>query len=174
MAAMGVMAKIAVSLLFLALCVGGMGRAQSVTGSETQSSDAEAIANSLATMLQAARSVISDSQPLINDPSLGNKGLTGKVVLERTLQAYRAATGSDPLAGDPESRAVHLLRDQMDAIVEVVDANQETLNAEGTAFKGFIPAVFARLVNEAFARRAGDEARVKAVSYTHLTLPTKA
>ena len=171
---MGVMAKIAVSLLFLALCVGGMGRAQSVTGSETQSSDAEAIANSLATMLQAARSVISDSQPLINDPSLGNKGLTGKVVLERTLQAYRAATGSDPLAGDPESRAVHLLRDQMDAIVEVVDANQETLNAEGTAFKGFIPAVFARLVNEAFARRAGDEARVKVTAPMDLVRNRKA
>ena len=95
-----------------------------------------------------------------------DKGLTGKVVLERTLEAYRAATGTDPLAGDPEPRAVQLLRDQMDAIVDVVDANQETLNAEGTAFKGFIPAVFARLVNEAFARRAGAEASVKVTAPT--------
>ena len=107
---MGVMVKIAVSLLFLALWAGGLGWAQPVTLSETQLSDVEAIANSLATMLQAARSVISDGQPPINDPSLGNKGLTGKVVLERTLEAYRAATGTDPLAGDRESRAVRLLQ----------------------------------------------------------------
>jgi Protein of unknown function (DUF3365) len=171
---MGVMAKLAVSLLFLGIGAGGLGRAQPVALSETQLSDAEAIANSLATMLQAARSVISDSQPLINDPSLKDKGLTGEVVLERTLEAYRAATGTDPLAGDPESRAVKLLRDQMDAIVEVVDANQKTLNAEGTAFKGFIPAVFARLVNEAFARRAGAEASVKVTAPTNLVRNRKA
>jgi hypothetical protein len=41
----------------------------------------------------------------------------------------------------------------MDAIVEVMDANQTTINAKGTGFKGFIPALFARLVNEAFVRR---------------------
>ena len=46
----------------------------------------------------------------------------------------------------------------MDAIVEVTDANQATINAKGVGFKAFIPAVFARLVNEAFESRAKDEA----------------
>jgi hypothetical protein len=47
-----------------------------------------------------------------------------------------------------------------------MDANQTTINAKGTGFKGFIPALFARLVNEAFVRRANGEAEVK------LTAPT--
>lgn len=42
-----------------------------------------------------------------------------------------------------------------------MDDNQTTINARGTGFKGFIPAVFMRLVNEAFGRRAKGEAEVK-------------
>jgi hypothetical protein len=62
----------------------------------------------------------------------------------------------------------------MDAIVEVVDANQTTINAKGVGFKAFIPAVFARLVNEAFARRAGDEASVKVTAPEDLVRNRKA
>jgi hypothetical protein len=105
--------------------------------------------------------VISNNQPLINDPSIGDKGLSGKVVLARTLEVYHTNTGQDPLSGDQTTRAARLLRDEMDAIVEVVDANQDTINAKGIGFKAFIPAVFARLVDEAFARRAGAVASVK-------------
>jgi Protein of unknown function (DUF3365) len=43
----------------------------------------------------------------------------------------------------------------------VMDANQAMINAEGVGFKGLIPATFARLVNEAFARRVGTEATIK-------------
>ncbi len=128
---------------------------------EAAPADDQAIAASLAKMLQAARSVISNNQPLINDPSIGDKGLSGKVVLARTLEVYRTNTGTDPLTGDQTSRAARLLHDEMDSIVEVVDANQDTINAKGVGFKAFIPAVFARLVDEAFARRAGAEASVK-------------
>lgn len=148
-------------LLMIWLCATGTAAIRPAVAAEAVRSEDKMIADSLASMLQAARSVISDSQPLINDPSVGNKGLTGKVVLARTLAAYRATTGSDPPVGDPNSRAARLMRDQTDAIVEVVDANQDTINAAGTGFKGLVPATFARLVNEAFARRAGAEASVK-------------
>ena len=47
---------------------------------------------------------------------------------------------------------------QMDAIVETIDANQATINAKGVGFKAFIPAVFARLVNESFESHARNEA----------------
>jgi len=146
-------------LLLLVFC--GFGVAFASPSAPTAASEAEdtAIADSLAHMLQAARSVISDNQDLINDPAVGNKGLTGAVVLARSVAAYRAATGSDPLAGT--SRESRLLRSQMDAIVEVVDANQSSLNVRGVGFKAFIPAVFARLVDEAFTRRAGGEASIK-------------
>ena len=42
-----------------------------------------------------------------------------------------------------------------------MDVHQETLNRQGVGFKGFIPAVFSRLVNEAFGRRAGGIAEIK-------------
>jgi cytochrome c553 len=123
--------------------------------------DDAAIAKSLADMLRAARQVISGNQTRINDPSLGDKGLSGQVVLQQALEIYKKATGTDPASIDPASRHGRLLRAQMDAIVEATDANQATINAKGVGFKAFIPAVFARLVNEAFESRAKDEAQVK-------------
>ena len=50
---------------------------------------------------------------------------------------------------------------QMDAIAEVMDVHQETINRQGVGFKGFIPAVFGRLVNKAFGRRAAGIAEIK-------------
>ena len=120
------------------------------------------IGNSLAEMLFAGETVISREQDRINDPKFGDKGLSGDALNEQAREIYRATNGIDPATVDPASRHGRLLRAQMDAIVEVMDANQATINAAGTGFKGFIPAVFVRLVNEAFARRAKGEAEVKA------------
>ncbi len=145
-----------------------------LTAAAPQTSDDPAIAASLARMLQAARTVISANQALINDPDKGDKGLTGQVVLAQTLKIYHDATGTDPMTIDPQSREGRLLHAQMDSIVEVVDANQATINAKGVGFKAFIPAVFARLVNEAFARRAGDEASVKVTAPIDLVRNRKA
>lgn len=119
------------------------------------------IGQSLADMLLAGETVISREQDRINDPKLGEKGLGGAALIDRAREIYRKATGVDPSTIDPNTRHGRLLRVQMDAIAEVMDANQTTINAKGTGFKGFIPAVFARLVNEAFARRAKGEAEVK-------------
>jgi len=55
-----------------------------------------AIAESLAQMLRAARTVISDSQARIDDANVGDKGLGGPVVLDLSMQKYRATTGVDP------------------------------------------------------------------------------
>jgi cytochrome c553 len=123
--------------------------------------DDVAIAKSLADMLRAARQVISSNQARINDPNLGDKGLSGQIVLQQAVEIYKKNTGTDPAGIDPASRLGRLLHAQMDAIVEATDANQATINAKGVGFKAFIPAVFARLVNEAFESRAKDEAQVK-------------
>jgi hypothetical protein len=139
-----------------------------------QSGDDVAIAISLAQMLRAARTVISSNQALINDPDKGDKGLTGQVVLAKTLTIYRDASGTDPMTMGATTRQGRLMHAQMDAIVEVVDANQATINAKGVGFKAFIPAVFARLVNEAFSRRAGDEASVKVTAPVDLVRNRKA
>ena len=128
---------------------------------DAQGAEDQAIANSLAAMLRAGRTVISNNQGKINDPTLGDKGLDGKSVLADAIAIYTKATGIDPSQIDPASRMGRLQRAQMDAIVEVMDANQGVLNAQGSGFKGFIPAVFGRLVNEAFGRRAAGEAEMK-------------
>ena len=138
------------------------------------SDDDVIIATSLADMLRAARQVISNNQARINDPNLGDKGLSGHVVLEQAIEIYKKNTGTDPASIGPDSRHGKLLRAQMDAIVEATDANQATINAKGVGFKAFIPAVFARLVNEAFETRAKNEAQVKVTAPEQLVRNRKA
>jgi len=133
-----------------------------------------AVARSLAEMLQAARAVISNAQDLINDPAIGDKHLTSEVVLKETVEIYSKATGIDPRKVDRNSRKGRLLYEMMAAIAEVVDDNQETINAKGTGFKAFIPATFARLVAEEFGRRAKGEAEVKVTAPPELVRNRKA
>jgi hypothetical protein len=132
------------------------------------------IANSLAEMLRDARTIVSNNQERINNPELGDKGLTGQAVLDQALRLYTARMGVDPTAVDPQSRHGRLLRAVMVSIVEVIDANQETINAKGVGFKGFIPAVFGRLVGEAFARHANGEAEIKVTAPAELVRNRKA
>ncbi len=136
--------------------------------------DDAAIAESLAEMLRDARTVVSNNQELINNPDVGDKGLTGKNVLDEAKRLYKSNMGVDPATIDPQSRQGRLLRAMMDSIVEVVDANQETINAKGVGFKGFIPAVFGRLISEAFARNADGEAEIKVTAPAELIRNRKA
>jgi hypothetical protein len=132
------------------------------------------IAQSLAEMLRDARAIISDNQGRINDPEIGDKGLSGKVVLAQAVETYKANTGVDPATIDPASRHGRLLRGMMAAITEVIDVNQPTINAKGIGFKAFIPAVFGRLVAESFARLANGEAELKVTAPPELVRNRKA
>jgi hypothetical protein len=132
------------------------------------------IAQSLAEMLRDARTIISNNQERINDPELGDKGLSGKVVLGDAVKLYQEQTKVDPQTIDPNSRQGRLLRAMMDSIVEVMDANQSSINAKGMGFKAFIPAVFGRLVSEAFARHASGEATIKVTAPLELVRNRKA
>jgi len=146
----------------------------SVGAAPKAAGDDPAIAQSLAEMLRDARTVVSNNQDLINNPEIGDKGLTGKKILGEAVQHYKSEMGVDPAKIDPQSRHGRLLRALMDSIVEVVDANQETINAKGIGFKGFIPAVFGRLVSEAFARNAEGEAEIKVPAPVELVRNRKA
>ncbi len=100
--------------------------------------------------------------------------MTGPVVLEKAVAGYREASGKDPKSVDPDSREGRLLSAQMAAVVEVMDENQMTINREGLGFKGFVPAVFARLVNERFRLKAGEEADIKVTAPKRLIRNRKA
>src|SRR5947199_7571603 len=79
------------------------------------------IAQSLAEMLRDARAIISNNQGRINDPEIGDKGLSAKVVLDQAVETYKKDTGIDPMTVDPASRHGRLLRAMMAAITEVMD-----------------------------------------------------
>src|SRR5712671_3695776 len=132
------------------------------------------IAQSLAQMLQATRTVISNNQDLINNPDVGDKHLTGQVVLDQAIKSYVNTTGRDPASTDPNSRQGRVLREMMNAIKEATDENQTAINEKGTGFKGFIPAVFARLVSEDFNQMAKGGAEVKVTAPVELVRNRKA
>src|SRR4051794_41228483 len=92
----------------LAAALGVAGPAWSQTGGNQQDEDRH-IADSLAAMLRAGRTVISANQDRINDPNLGPKGLDGATVLARSVEIYQKATGVDPLTVEPSSRHGRLL-----------------------------------------------------------------
>jgi hypothetical protein len=145
--------------LLLALAVAGL--TLSTAGGSFAASDDEEVALNLADLLRSARAVIGAHQDLINDPSGEDKGLTAEVVLEETITRFQADNDFDPRAVDPDTRMGRLLQAQMTAIEEVVDEHQGTINRPGVGFKGFVPAVFARLVNERFEEKVGDQAQIK-------------
>ena len=132
------------------------------------------VALNLAELLRAARSVIAANQTLINDADRGDKGLTADVVLRETLTIYQDKTGFRPNSFPKRSLMGRLMRAQIAAIREVMNDNQATINAQGVGFKGFVPAVFARLVNERFKAKVGHEAEIKVTAPSHLVRNRKA
>jgi len=157
----------------LAVLIAGVAASAPIRAASPADEDA-AIAQSLAEMLRDARTIISNNQDLINNPELGDKHLSGQAVLDQAVKSYQKATGVDPKTIDPNSRQGRLLRAMMAAIVAVTDDNQATINQKGTAFKGFIPAVFARLVSEDFNQMAKGEAEVKVTAPPELVRNRKA
>jgi hypothetical protein len=148
-----------------------------LTGSSALGAPADddaAIAANLAAMLRAGRAVVSANQDRINDPSKGQAGLDGPGFLAQAVAQFKQTTGRDPADIDAASRGGRLLHMEMDAIVEVIDANQPTFKAPGPTFKGFIPAIFSRLVGEAFSRRANGEAEMRVTAPPDLVRNRKA
>ena len=138
-------------------------------GSAQQSDDADLdMALRLAVLLQSARSVIGAEQALINDPAIGDKGLSGQAVLTRATEAYLEKIGTPPLSDDTDPREAELVAAMMASITEVMDANAGSINREGVAFKGFVPAVFGRLVTESFGGKVGDLAQIKVTAPVNL------
>lgn len=166
-----------ISEIVAAALVAGMCSAAALmlgANAATSAEDDAAIAKSLATMLRSGRTVISRNQDKINDPKVGDKGLDGKTVLAEAVKIYKDTAGIDPAALDANTRHGKLIRMEMEAIVEVMDGHQQTINRVGVGFKGFIPAVFGRQVSEAFGRRATGLAEMKVTAPPKLVRNPKA
>jgi len=132
------------------------------------------VAMSLADLLRGARTVISANQSKINDANLGDKGLGGDVVVKSAIANTMKASATDPGKVDPASRKGRLLAAMTAAIEEVMTASQDLINQRGVGFKGFVPAVFGRLVTEQFKIDAKGEAEIKVTAPPELVRNRKA
>ncbi|MGX9574463.1 MULTISPECIES: Tll0287-like domain-containing protein [unclassified Mesorhizobium] len=115
----------------------------------------------LAELLRSARSVLSNYQPLINDPAVADKHLDGERFTAEAIALYAKRTGRELISDDLAERDRKLLQAQVEAMREVVDEQQDDINRPGIGFKGFVPAVFARLMNEKFVAKVGNESLVR-------------
>ncbi len=113
----------------------------------------EEIALSLSTLLRSARAVISDKQKHINNPDIGDKGLTADVVVGIAKDNYKKATGTDIDSIDPASLHGQLIDAELQAVRDVMDEAQDTINEQGVGF--------ARLVTQDFGAAVGDQATIK-------------
>ncbi len=110
----------------------------------------EEIAKDMSALFGAGRAVISDNQDKINDGNVGDKGLTGDVVIAAAKEKYKEKAGKDVDANDQYQKAI------LDAIKEVMTDAQPVINEKGKGFKGFLPAVFAgQVANKASEKLAG-------------------
>ncbi len=144
--------------LITALATASFADTRAATGA---ASDNEDIALSLATLLRAARAVISEQQDNINDAEIGDKGLGPEVVIRVAKENFARAVGTSIDAIDPLSRKGRLLAAELQAIRTVMTEAQATINEKGVGLKGFLPAVFARLVAHEFTANSGDRALLK-------------
>ncbi len=136
--------------------------------------DDKEMATKLANLLRAGRSVVSANQPLINDPEIGEKNFTGDKLVKEAEAIYGERTGSLLAPEGLSERDKRLIAAQKEAMLRIVDQHQADIDKEGVGFKGFIPAVFARLVNEEFEALAGNEARVRVTAPMNLVRNRKA
>lgn len=143
------------------------------SGSADETADV-ATAELLAELLRDGRAVVSNNQTLINDPSIGDKHLDGERFVEEATALFVEHTGKKPDSPDLSARDRRLLKAQIDAMREVVDEHQADINRAGVGFKGFVPALFGRLMNEKFGEMVGSEATVRVTAPEALVRNRKA
>lgn len=132
------------------------------------------IALTLADILRSSRVEIASQQANINNPDIGDKGLGGEVVVNNILGRLKDSTGFDLSEFTESSIEYRLINTQLESIREIADENQQLINRKGVGFKGFVPAVFAQLVNERFGEKVGDLATIKVTAPLHLVRNRKA
>lgn len=117
----------------------------------------ESISQELTTLYRAARKVISDNQSHINNAELGDKGLSGKAVSAIALENYAKVAGSKLNVNTmTEAQKAMLV-----AVENVMNENQALINEKGVGFKGFLPAIFARQVADAFTSKMSGKIKIK-------------
>ncbi len=118
--------------------------------------DMEQTAELLTTFLNAGRLIVDRHQPLINDPSKGDKGFTPEIFERLVRDEFFQQTHID-LSHPPSSLPVFaqaLLATLLVASKEVVGDAQFVINQRGIGYKNFIPATFGSQAARKFSDRS--------------------
>ncbi|MEW6544990.1 MAG: DUF3365 domain-containing protein [Nitrospirota bacterium] len=115
-------------------------------------------------LMQAGRSVVSEHQEVLNDPTRGDKGFSPEYFGDRMTEKFRETTGVE-LGRLPTGQQSTLLLTLLEAGKEVVAEAQPVINKQGVAFKGFIPALWGRRAAEKFTKRTGIRLKLTATEY---------
>lgn len=115
----------------------------------------------LTELLVAGRGVVAEAvvEHRINDATVGDKGFTPDVFVQKINAAYKKSTGIDIVKKSSPKKlpgnTMELLGTLLEAGRQTVAENQPLINAKGIAFKGFIPASYGRIVCDKFKARTG-------------------
>lgn len=131
------------------LCISGL------LGFSPAFASEEDTAKDMAALFSAGRGVISDNQDQINNSDLGDKGLTGDVVIAKAKEKYKEKMGKDVDVNSPYQKAL------LEAMGDVMKDAQPVINEKGKGFKGFLPAVFAGQVATKASERLAGKAVIK-------------
>ena len=91
------------------------------------------ISERLAAVLRTGRSVVSANQDLINDPEIGDKGLTPEVFLEQVIERFEKQTGKAILSDTLSPLERELAEAQLAAMKQVITDNQSVINSPGAS-----------------------------------------
>lgn len=119
------------------------------------------VAESIAKIITGARVVISENQKLFNDPNIGDKGFTVSVFEQKASAKIKELFGIDVKDKSIPSEA----KAMWEATKQTVQEAQPIINKKGVAYKGFIPAVFAKIAAAKFmAKTPGAYAKLTTVT----------
>lgn len=145
---------------FLLLCFVTIGGLSWIDLPQATAQTNEQILTQVAIFFRSARKVISDNQGLINEQRSG-KNLTAARVIRDAKKNYRNASGKSLPRTNRRTLLGRLIQAELEAVEEVMNNAQGLINDPNLGFKGFLPAVFAKKVADAFRQRVGTEAYIK-------------
>ncbi len=124
------------------------------TAAQAKTVSNDEMAQEVANLFLSIKIVLAESQPLINNADLGDKGLTPDVVIDKAMANYKKITGKTfSLSGDTKlsSYQTKLIA----AAKTVMTEAQPLINMQGVGFKGFITAIFAKSLAKEFTKTSG-------------------
>jgi uncharacterized protein DUF3365 len=135
-----------------------------VVSNDAVAADEVETARQLVALLRLSRTLVSEHQAEINDPTKSDKGFTPAFVGETLTTRFRNQEHIDLSQPDGTSQGA-LLRSLLESQKEVVASYQVVINRLGIGFKGFPPTLFARKAGEQFFEKTGIKLKLTGTDY---------